>query len=213
MNNKEALFISVDGIDLAGKSTAVKYLSHTLQGRGYSVKVVRGMGSGSLGTVVRQHLLEQKLNPTTIATACGLALLDCYSCVQSYLDQGHTVLADRSIATYYAYNLKANKDPGAIEIFHSILMNEEIVKAVPDLSIIVDVDLDVAKERLANRTDEITHIDERSVEYFKQVAKGYYEYFEYGSSHTRSRFKLVNNNDSMINFKQRIIDALELIGE
>lgn len=202
------LFLSVDGIDGCGKTTAVRYLEHTLQSRGHNVKVLRGMGSGALGAVVRQHLFDNYLDKTTIAAACGLALLDCFKHVKKALDEGYSVICDRFIGTYYAYNVKGNQDIGAIDVWYYLLLNKELITKMPDLSLIIDVDIDIAKQRLALRPNELTHIDERPIEYFQNVANGYYEFFDYGSNHLTSMFRGVENNTTEENFKKQLDERI-----
>lgn len=204
---KKPLYITLDGIDGSGKTSAVGYISDILRQQGHNIRVVRSMGTGELGTVIRAQLFKGYLDPTISAAACGLAVLDCYKQSMAYLDQGYTVVVDRGIATYYAYNVRANEDPGALPFFSHFLNNPNIIKRQPDVSLFIDVEIDIAKARLAAGRDEITHIDQRPARYFNQVAEGYYDYRKLVRPDLHH--SVIPNNGSVDEFKERLADEFK----
>ena len=60
-------FITLEGIDGAGKSTHLAWLEHFLKERGIPVKVTREPGGTPLGEKLRELLLDrtQQLHPET----------------------------------------------------------------------------------------------------------------------------------------------------
>ncbi|MFO0087416.1 MAG: dTMP kinase, partial [Pirellula sp.] len=54
------MFISLDGVDGAGKSTQIKLLCDALTARGYQVAPFRDPGSTKLGEAVREILLHRE---------------------------------------------------------------------------------------------------------------------------------------------------------
>ena len=201
------LSISVEGCDVAGKSTSVAMLKELLEAKGHKVAVLRGMGTGELGEVVRAKLFSGYISERLSATACCLALLDHYDHVQKLLASGHTVINDRSIGTYYAYNVKANQDLGAEELYSNILNNPAIIDRQPDLVFFIDVTAEEARARLEKIKDEreISAIDLSPIEYYQDVIAGFYEYFMMERYLPMVR---IHNNQDLAHLKKGLEEGL-----
>lgn len=203
------MLVVVEGCDFSGKTTAVNILKELLEEKGHSVVVVRAMGTGELGEVVRAKLLSGYIDKTLGATACCLALLDWYRHVKELSARGYTVISDRGLATYYAYNVKANEDLGANELFDNILDNRSIVDLEPDLLFFIDVTAEEARARMlsAKGNREITHIDMNPIEYYQAVIGGFHEYF---NEHRYLPVTSIRNNQDLLHLHKCIHDTLEL---
>jgi dTMP kinase len=102
---KSGLFISVEGIDGAGKSTHVEFIRQYLEGQGHKVVVTREPGGTELGEKVRDLLLNSEsmheVTELLLMFASRQELID--KVIRPYLAQGVCVIADRFIDASTAY--------------------------------------------------------------------------------------------------------------
>jgi len=99
-------FITLEGIDGAGKSTHLAWLAEWLQGRGAAVKVTREPGGTDLGEKLRRLLLDrgQRLHPETEALLLFAARREHLDkVILPALTAGTWVLCDRFTDATFAY--------------------------------------------------------------------------------------------------------------
>ena len=200
MNN---LLIAVEGIDGSGKTTAVDYVSKALRKNGHSVKVVRAMGTGEIGHVIRELLLKEYFTPEEGSLACALAILDAYKTALLYLDQGHTVIIDRFIGTYYAYNLTANQERLAVSLFDLLFKDKTILHRPPDGYIYLQVTAEQAKERMQARTC-LSHFDEASLVYTEHLITGFTAF----AGLIEQDWMIIDNSDTLTYLHHQLDAAL-----
>ncbi len=198
------LLIACEGIDGSGKTTSVEYLSKILRQKGHSVKVVRAMGSGEMGHIVRELLLKQYFTPDESTLACALAIMDAYKTALKYIDEGHTVILDRFIGTYYAYNNKANEERLAAPMFQLLFAHDEVITRHPDRYVYLSVDIQAAKERMGQRHQALTHFDEADLPYYERLQEGFQEF---SIHYTGPEWVHVDNNHT-VSYLQQQLDAI-----
>ena len=99
MERKFFMFISVDGIDGAGKSTQMELLEAWSVARGHEVVRFRDPGATQLGEAVREILLHREEIPIAMRSemllymAARAQLVD--EQIRPALESGKTVLCDR----------------------------------------------------------------------------------------------------------------------
>lgn len=203
-----AKWVTVEGIDGSGKTSALNYIKEKIEDSGYKVLVFKGIGSGEIGSKIREELLNNNVLNNSIALSFVTGLLDCHNEISKHLNDDNTViLTDRYIGTFYAYNVKANKNVGASLIFNKIINNSKIFYNKPDLEIFIMTNPVIASRRV-NRRGRLNHIDKKPTSYFQVVSDGYHEYFE------KSKVKhnlYINNNQTMKDFKNIINAYIEEI--
>jgi len=99
-------FITLEGIDGAGKSTHLKWLAAFLEKRGIPVRVTREPGGTEIGEKLRQMLLDggQKLHPETEALLMFAARREHLAqVIVPALDAGTWVVCDRFTDATFAY--------------------------------------------------------------------------------------------------------------
>jgi len=100
-------FITLDGIDGAGKSTHLRKLARRLKRQGYRVRATREPGGTKLGEAIRRLLVEGE--ELRIAPLAELALMvaaraeHIEEVIRPALARGELVLSDRFSAASYAY--------------------------------------------------------------------------------------------------------------
>lgn len=201
METKGKLIV-IEGIDGSGKTLAVEYLEGIFKTTGKKVVTVKGLGTGSVGSSIREYVLADYFNESNNAVALSLALLDCNTAIKKYLEEGYIVIVDRYVGSFFAYNCVGDDDRYANILYNKILYLERII---PDTEILIDIDPKIAKERLKIRTNESNHIDQRDTGYFDIVQIGYYHYFENSAS---KKSVIIKNESSILDLKNQLLKAL-----
>jgi len=98
------VFISVEGIDGAGKSTHVDALAAWLRQRGRVVRQTREPGGTPLAETLRQLVLQEPMDPLTESLLVFAARRDhLQRCIEPALAAGEVVLCDRFTDATFAY--------------------------------------------------------------------------------------------------------------
>jgi dTMP kinase len=101
---KPGRFITVEGIDGAGKSTHLEHLASWLRGQGHEVLVTREPGGTPLAEQLRGIVLHQHMEPLTEALLVFAARRDhLVHHISPALQRGTTVLCDRFTDASFAY--------------------------------------------------------------------------------------------------------------
>lgn len=150
-------FLVFDGPDGSGKSTQLKrFLSATKRAK-ITVTEVREPGGTEIGEKIRDALLEH-LDREEMSLRCEMLLYMasraqlCEQVIGPALKKGHLVVADRFVASTYAYQGAAGGIPFAeIEAAARIAMQG----VTPDATLIFDVDQQTAASRLTPLLDRM----------------------------------------------------------
>ena len=140
-------FITVEGLDGAGKTTHLEYLRHALVASKVDPVVTREPGGTALGEALREMLLDpgQRMAPETetlLMFAARMEHLD--KVIRPALESGRWVLCDRFADASFAY-----QGGGSGVAWSKIEALEEWVLGGlrPDLTLYFDVDPATAKAR------------------------------------------------------------------
>jgi dTMP kinase len=176
------MFISLDGIDGAGKSTQIGLLRSHLEALGHQVDCYRDPGSTQLGEAIREILLHREDIPL-VATSEMLLYMAARSQlvadqIQPSLRMGRTVICDRFLLANVVYqgvagglNTKDLWDVGRVATGG----------LAPDITIVLDLDPELAAKRITRGADRL---EKRGIEYFRKVRDGFLEQHTSASKHT-----------------------------
>lgn len=146
MNSRASRFITFEGIDGAGKSTHIPFVTALLQQHGITVVGTREPGGTELGESLRDILLHRKMHIETEALLMFAARREHLAqVIEPALARGDWVISDRFSDATFAYQgggrqLSLDKLE-ALELWvHPHLQ--------PDLTLLFDVPLEVARARL-----------------------------------------------------------------
>lgn len=147
-------FVSVEGIDGSGKTEQVGLLVEHLRRTGKMVLQTKEPDGGQLGKEVRAILTRPKrqLTPTEQLLLVSAARFDhVRSVIRPALASGQWVVSDRFLDSTYAYQV-AVSDADLVQLFRS---TQDIVvgATLPNLTIILDLPLEVAFERRRKRRE------------------------------------------------------------
>lgn len=164
-------FITLEGIDGAGKSTHHAWLVEYLKNQGKDVVATREPGGTQLGEKLRALLLSEPMHletETLLMFAARREHLD--KLIQPSLDQGKWVVSDRFTDASYAY-----QGGGRGLARERIQVLERWVQAgfQPDMTLVFDLPAEVACERLAKTGNAPDRFEQETREFFERVRKAY----------------------------------------
>lgn len=168
-----AKFITVEGIEGSGKSSVMSYLSdELLKLLGGKVVVTREPGGTPLAEQIRELFLKDF--DETVFPLTELLLIyagrnqHIHNFILPHLSQGHHVLSDRYFDATIAY--QGGGRSISMEKIH--YLNDWVVQEVrPDLTILLDVPVEVGMRRIGNRAKD--RMENDSIEFFERVRQGY----------------------------------------
>ena len=193
-------FITLEGIDGAGKSTHVGAIAEFLRGRGKEVVVTREPGGTPLGEKLRAVLLSQSMDVETETLLMFAARREHIAqVIAPALAQGRWVVSDRFTDATYAYQ---GSGRGMAKDRIAALERWVHEGLKPDLTLIFDVPVEVAQARLAqNRKDRF---ESENKAYFERVRAGY---LERAAAEPR-RVRVVDASQALPNIKKEVEELI-----
>ncbi len=167
-----ARFITLEGSEGVGKSTNVEHVAQTLAGLGIDAIVTREPGGTPLAERIRTLLLDVREERMTDLTE----LLLVFAARAQHIDRvirpalaaGRWVVCDRFTDATYAYQ---GGGRGLSTAAISTLENLVQGSLRPDLTIYLDVPVDVAAARIADR--ELDRFEREQRQFFEDVRAAY----------------------------------------
>jgi len=200
---KKGLFITFEGADGCGKTTQLELVSKYLSEKGIVYITTREPGATELGVKLREILLNYD---GEVAPECEtfLFLADraqhIETKVKPALEEGKIVLCDRHTDSTVAYQgYGRGQDIGRIKCLNDIAVNG----LKPDLTLVFDVDSDVAAKRVGKDKDRMESAGD---DFHKKVKEGYLKIAKEESE----RVKIVNANlniEQVFEQTKKIIEA------
>ena len=165
------MFIVFDGVDGAGKSTQIKLCHQWLRQSGFDVEEVSDPGTTKLGKRIREILLGNQGIPIDQRSEMLLFMAARSQLVteriRPAIKHGSFVLCDRFLLSTVVYQGHAGEiDPETIWQVGQIATGG----LEPDMTLVFDLPVDVAFDRLAGEKDRL---ESRGREYFEAVREGF----------------------------------------
>ena len=166
-------FITFEGIDGAGKSSHVEWLAELLRQKGMSVHVTREPGGTELGEKLRELLLNMSMDLETETLLMFAARREHLArLIEPALANGDWVICDRFSDATYAY-----QGGGRGLERHKLQQLEQWVhgRLQPDLTLLFDLPLDVARERIALASRVLDRFEQERADFHERVRQAYLE--------------------------------------
>jgi dTMP kinase len=204
MKHTSGKFISLEGMDGAGKSTHIPSIISQLQQRGVEVVSTREPGGTALGEKLREILLHEPMHPETEAMLMFSARREHIAqVIQPALVRGAYVLTDRFSDATYAYQCGA-KGVAA----EKIMQLEQWVQMglQPDLTLLFDVPPEVSLQRLstARAPDKF---EREGLAFFEQLRSSYLQ----RATQFPQRFRVIDANQPLEKVKVLVSDVIATI--
>ena len=166
----KAKFITLEGMDGAGKSTHISTIIKTLEANGHEVVSTREPGGTPLGERLRTLLLHEVMHAETETLLMFAARREHIAqVIQPALARGAYVLSDRFTDATYAYQcgakgVSADKINQLEQWVHQDLQ--------PDLTLLFDVPVEVSVARLAGARSP-DKFERESADFFRKIRDAY----------------------------------------
>lgn len=168
MKYHPAVFITFEGGEGVGKSTVIALVAEHLRAEGRDLVTTREPGAGPLGARIREVLLHSEA--MNARTELFLFLADRANHVETIirpaLDAGRWVLCDRYADSTFVYQASVR---GLDAEFVRAANDMATGGLMPDLTVLLDVDVRVGLGRLTSRD----RLDAEPVEFHESVRAGF----------------------------------------
>jgi len=167
----KAKFITFEGVDGAGKSTHLAWFADTLRQRGLEVLVSREPGGTPLGERLREILLNQPMHAETEVLLMFAARLEhIEQVIKPALQRGTWVVSDRFSDASFAYQGGGRGVP--------LVKLEQLERWVhedlqPDLTLLFDIPVEIARQRLSNNLT-LDRFEQEQSDFFERVRAAYH---------------------------------------
>ena len=197
-------FITFEGADGSGKTTQIEMIKEYLEKQGYQCVLTREPGGSDLGVKIREILLhyDGEVDPL-----CELLLYmadraqHVNEVILPAIEDGKIVLCDRYTDSSVAYQGYAR----GLDREKIIQLNKVATNNLePDLTIVFDVETEVAMKRVGETKDRL---EQEGIEFHRKLRNGYLDL----AKKFPERIKVVNSNLSIEEvFEQvkKILNAL-----
>jgi len=197
-------FISLEGIDGAGKSTHLQWLAERLRGDGgREVVVTREPGGTPLGEKLRALLLHEPMD-------IGTETLLMFAARQQHLAQvirpalgrGAWVLSDRFTDATFAYQGGGRGVPAAkLEALEHWVQGE----LQPDLTLFFDVPVGVGQGRLQAGQTDLDRFEREAAEFHERVRAAYLE----RAARYPARIRVIDSTQRIPDIRKALEEIIE----
>jgi dTMP kinase len=163
-------FITLEGVDGAGKSTFIAWIENRIRSMGANVLVTREPGGTAVGELLREILLSEAMSERTETLLMFAARQEHIAkVIEPALDAGRWVLCDRFTDATFAYQgAGRGMKEGDISLLERWVQGD----LQPDLTVLFDLPVDIARARsLAVRSPD--RFESERMEFFAHVREGY----------------------------------------
>jgi dTMP kinase len=200
------LFITFEGLDGSGKTTQIEAFIQHLEEVKIPYQLFREPGGTIIGEKIRQVLLDKNHSAMLPITELLLYSASRYQLTMNSiipaLEKGLVVICDRfydSTTAYQGYG--RGIDLNLIKQ----LNRAATASLVPDLTFILDIELDVRKKRLGKKV--LDRLEQETIEFHKRVREGFIQ-----MAHTEpERIVLIDGNRSADDIASEIWNHFNLL--
>lgn len=198
------LFITVEGIEGAGKSSNIAFTESLLRSHGHEVLLTREPGGTLLGEELRELLLGHKHDGMQDLTELLLMFAaraeHLHGKILPALEAGKWVICDRFTDATYAYQGGGRQlDTSAIETLENLVQGSRR----PDLTLLLDLPVETGLARAARRS-EPDRFERQKLEFFQRVRQAYLEI----ARQQPARVKVIDASLELDRVQQQISDIL-----
>jgi dTMP kinase len=197
-------FITLEGVDGAGKSTHAEFIADALRTRAAHVIATREPGGTDLAERLREAILSQDMAPGVETLLLFAARADHVAkVIRPALEAGNWVVCDRfSDATAAYQGAGKGVDAGLIERLRQLAHPG----LEPDRTLVFDCPYDVARKRLTGANRPLDRFEREDRAFFERVRGAYLE----RARAEPSRMRVIDASTDMATIRKAI--AAELAG-
>jgi dTMP kinase len=202
----KGIFISVEGIEGVGKSTAVTFIQQYLMQAKQDIVLTREPGGTEIAEKIRQILLSTH-HKEVMAPETELLLMfasraqHIQQVIAPALQQGKWVVSDRFVDASYAYQGGGRE----LSFSHIEMLEKWIVDDVkPVVTILLDAPAEIGLMRAKHRGPQ-DRIEQEKIDFFERVRIGYLKRAE----QDKKRFRVIDATQSLDKIQAEIKTILD----
>ena len=190
-NKSRGKFLTLEGIDGAGKSSHTKFIAERIRSQGFAVVTTREPGGTELGETLRTMLLNEKMHADTEALLMFASRSEQLAVIiEPALAAGKWVICDRFTDSTYAYQCGGR---GLSAVRTALLENWVHGHLQPDITFLFDAPLAVARDRLDKNALKPDKFEREQNDFFVKVRGAYLQ----RAARFPQRIKVVNSARSI----------------
>ncbi|MDQ2184080.1 dTMP kinase [Alcaligenaceae bacterium A4P071] len=201
MTQQRGRFITLEGVDGAGKSTHIAWLTDAVRAHGVSVVSTREPGGTPLGERLRALVLTEPMALETETLLMFAARSEhVRTVIQPAIEAGEWVVCDRFTDATYAYQ-GGGRELGASRI---ATLEQWVHPAFqPDRTWLFDVPLEVARARLADAR-EPDRFEREGAAFFERTRAAYHA----RAAADPERFRIIDGTQSIAEIREQLEASL-----
>lgn len=202
MNGK---FISIEGIEGAGKSTQISFIRSFLEKQGKRVVVTREPGGTELGEQIRELLLA----PRESGMSHDAELLLMFAARAEHLEKkinpalarGDWVLSDRFVDATFAYQGGGR----GIDMQRIRTLSDWTLKGVQtDITLLFDLPVQIGQSRVVKRQQEKDRFEQEKTLFFQHIRDSYLQ----RATQEPERIKVIDASRNIESIQQQVSTIL-----
>ena len=206
MIDSSVKFITIEGMEGAGKSTNLNYVIDFFQQRGIAFIATREPGGTEISEKIRHLLLEH--HNESLAPLAELMLIfaaraqHINKVIKPALEASQWVICDRFTDATYAYQGEGRQLGGEkVELLERFVQQD----LRPDLTIILDVPVTLSAYRVEQRGGELDRFEVEGSDFFQRVRNAYHQ----RASVAPERYALIDASQSLTQVQTELQKILE----
>jgi dTMP kinase len=201
-------FISIEGIEGAGKSTQLAFIQRYLTEQGKQLVVTREPGGTELGEQIRTLLLA----PTTTGMASDTELLLMFAAraehveqvIKPALERDNWVLSDRFVDATFAYQGGGR----GIDLQRISTLSDWTLQGLQtDVTFLFDLPVELGQQRVLSRNQGIDRFEQEKVDFFQRIRELYLQRAE----QEPNRIKVVDASKSIVEIELQLTVLLDYL--
>jgi len=199
-------FISIEGIEGAGKSTQLAFIRRYLSENDKQLVVTREPGGTDLGEQIRTLLLT----PTTSGMAVDTELLLMFAARAEHIEQvikpalarGDWVLSDRFVDATFAYQGGGR----GIDLQRITTLSEWALKGLQtDVTFLFDLSVELGQQRVLSRNQGIDRFEQEKVDFFQRIRQSYLQL----ARQEPNRIKVIDASKTIVEIELQLSTLLD----
>jgi dTMP kinase len=197
------MFITLEGIEGAGKSTAALFLVEFLKQKGIHCVLTREPGGTQLGEILREQLLNYPMHSDTELLLMFAARAEHWQHkIKKNLEQNQWVICDRYIDSSYAYQGAGR----GIEIEKISALETIFFKdAQPTLTFLFDLSPEIGLQR-AEKRGKLNRFEQETLAFHQRIR----ESFLNRAKNNKKRFQIIDASLSIEQIQETLKERLSL---
>jgi len=187
----KSLFITIEGIDGCGKSTQVAKIQQFFLQQNIPHLTTKEPGGTDFGLQIRQILLQTRSSPLLKETQLLLNFANRIEHINKFIlpniNNGINIICDRFIDSTYAYQGFGM----GIKLDTIDFLTANFINISPDITFLIDVDIDIAQQRIKARSQQdYNYYEQLPLTFHQKVKNGFLDLAK-----QNSRIKIINGNN------------------